>query len=265
VALEVSGARPDPRGRFSNRVEDYLQGRPGYPSAVATTLVERFGVDASWTVADIGAGTGIASVMFLELGCTVIAVEPNRAMREAARLRLGGSERFRPVDAAAESTSLDAASVDLVVVAQAFHWFDKARFRAESLRILRPGGVGALIWNVRIPDATPFAAAYESLVREFATDYLTVRHENVSDDEIAAYFGGPYERTNFANLQRLDRGSLRARLTSSSYLPAAGDARFAAMQDAMETLFANHEQTGFVELPYEARLYAGRVRDDRAT
>ena len=261
----MSDARPDPRGRFSNRVEDYLRGRPGYPAAVATTLVERFGLDASWTVADIGAGTGIASAMFLDLGCTVIAVEPNRAMREAARLQLGGSERFRVVDAAAESTSLDAASVDLIVVAQAFHWFDQARFRAESLRILRRSGIAALLWNVRVPDATPFAAAYESLVQDFATDYLTVRHENVSDDDIAAYFGGPYERSIFGNLQRLDRRSLSARLTSSSYLPAAGDARFAPMLDAIEALFENHERSGFVELPYEARLYAGRVQGDRAT
>jgi SAM-dependent methyltransferase len=232
---------------------------------VATNLVDRFGLGASWTVADIGAGTGISSAMFLELGCTVIAVEPNRAMREAARLRLGDSERFRVVDAAAESTSLDTASVDLIVVAQAFHWFDKARFRAESLRILRPDGVGALIWNVRLPDATPFAAAYESLVREFATDYLTVRHENVSEDEIAAYFGGPYERSLFDNVQRLDLGGLSARLTSSSYLPAAGDARFAPMRSAIEALFAAHQRSGFVELPYESRLYAGRMQGDRAT
>ena len=261
----MSDPRPDPRGRFSNRVEDYLRGRPGYPPAVARTLVERFGVDASWTVADVGAGTGIASAMFLDLGCTVIAVEPNRAMREAARLQLGGAERFRVVEAAAESTSLEAASVDLIVVAQAFHWFDKVRFRAESLRILRPGGVGALLWNVRMPDATPFAAAYEALVREFATDYLAVRHENVSDDDIAAYFGGPYERSLFANVQSLDRRSLSARLTSSSYLPAAGDARFAPMLDAIEALFASHERKGVVELPYEARLYAGRMQGDRVT
>jgi hypothetical protein len=92
-----------------------------------------------------------------------------------------------------------------------------------------------------------------------------VRHENVSNDDIAAYFGGPYERSLFANVQSLDRRSLSARLTSSSYLPAAGEARFAPMLDAIEALFASHERNGVVELPYEVRLYSGRVQGDRVT
>lgn len=255
----MSDARPDPKRRFSNRVDDYLRGRPGYPAAVTTALAATFGLDRSWTVADIGAGTGISSAMFLEHGCTVLAVEPNRAMREAASLLLAGSAAFRAVDASAESTTLPAASVDLVSVAQAFHWFDRARFRAESLRILRPGGVAALIWNVREPEASPFAIAYEALVREFATDYLTVRHENIAEQEIAAYLGGPFERFAFPNLQRLDREALKARLTSSSYLPAVGDARFGPMMDAIERLFADHQDHGEVVLPYEARLFAGRL------
>jgi SAM-dependent methyltransferase len=245
--------------RFTNRVDDYVRARPGYPPEVVSTLVERFGLTPAWTIADVGAGTGISAALFLEHGCTVLAVEPNAPMRTAAVGRLGGNARFRAVDAAAEATTLDPVSVDAVVAAQAFHWLDKLRFRAECLRILRPGGIAALIWNVRRPDASPFAAGYEALVREFATDYLTVRHENVTDEELAAFFGGPFERYVFDNVQVLDRSGLRGRLLSSTYLPAAGQPGHEPMLAATERLFDEHQRHGAVELPYDARLYAGRV------
>lgn len=255
----MSGARPDPRGRFSDRVDDYVRSRPGYPPGVIESLRSSFGLAPSWTVADVGAGTGISAAAFLAAGCSVVAVEPNDAMRAAALARLGTNPRFRAVAASAEATTLEGASVDAIVAAQAFHWFDKARFRAEAERILKPGGIIALLWNVRRIDASPFAAGYEALVREFATDYLSVRHENVSDDEIAAFFRGPYETPVFDNVQVLDFEGLRGRLASSSYMPAPGAARHPAMIDALRALFAKHERDGVVELPYDARLYAGRL------
>ena len=244
--------------RFTNRVDDYVKGRPGYPPGVVETLRSRCGLVPAWTVADIGAGTGISTAMLLDAGCTVIAVEPNTVMREAAASRLGGNPRFRVIDAPAEATMLPDRSVDLVFAAQAFHWFDRPRFRAESLRILKRGGAAGLIWNIRLPDATPFAAAYEALIREFATDYLTVRHENVKEDEIAAFFGAPYENHAFDNVQVLDRAGLRARLVSSSYVPGAGQPRHDEMAQALDRLFDTHARDGVVELPYVARLFVGR-------
>jgi ribosomal protein S18 acetylase RimI-like enzyme/SAM-dependent methyltransferase len=243
--------------RFTNRVDDYVRGRPGYPPGVAT-LASRFGLVPSWTIADVGAGTGISAAMLLEAGCSVIAVEPNAAMRGIATARLGANPRFRAVDAAAESTTLPDRSVDAVFAAQAFHWFGRARFRAECLRILKPRGTAALIWNIRKAEASPFAAAYEALIREFATDYLKVRHENVSEQEIASFFGAPHERHDFDNVQVLDRDGLRARLVSSSYVPGAGMPRHDAMVAALDRLFEEHEISGVVELPYDASLFVGR-------
>jgi len=244
--------------RFTNRVDDYVRGRPGYPPGVVETLRSRFGLDPSWTVADIGAGTGISTAMLLDAGCTVIAVEPNKVMREAVASRLAANPRFRVIDAPAEATTLSDRSVDLVFAAQAFHWFDKPRFRAECLRILKSNAVAGLIWNIRLPDVTPFAAAYEALIREFATDYLEVRHENVSDDEIGAFFGAPHEKHDFDNVQVLDRAGLRARLVSSSYVPGAGQPRHDEMVAALDRLFDAHARGGVVDLPYVARLFVGR-------
>ena len=248
-----------PAERFSNRVDDYVSGRPGYPDEVASWLADTFELAYSSTIADVGAGTGISSAMLLRHGFNVIAVEPNDAMRGAAVAALGSDPRFRAVAAPAEATTLSAASLDAVVAAQAFHWFDRATFRAECLRILRPRGVVALLWNVRRVDGSPFATGYEALLREFGTDYLIVRHENVSQQELAVFFGGPFERRVFDNVQILDRAGLRARLLSSSYVPAPGHARHEPMLTALEELFQTHQRDGRVAMGYELRGYASRL------
>jgi SAM-dependent methyltransferase len=248
-----------PTGRFSNRVRDYVCGRPGYPDEVVFWLAETFELERASTIADVGAGTGISAALFLRHGFTVVAVEPNDAMREAAVAALRGDPRFRAVAAHAEATTLRAASVDAVVAAQAFHWFDGATFRAECARILKPRGVVALLWNVRRLDGSPFAADYEALLRTFGTDYLTVRHENVTDEQLSAFFGGPCESCVFDNVQRLDREGLRARLLSSSYVPAAGHPRHEPMLAALDELFQVHERNGSVSMGYELRAYASRL------
>ena len=103
-------------------------------------LRDRIGFDPSWRVADIGSGTGISTRMFLENGNQVTAIEPNADMRTAAERMLENQPRFRSVDASAEQTTLADASVDLIVSAQAFHWFDLAKCKIEFARILKPNG-----------------------------------------------------------------------------------------------------------------------------
>lgn len=248
-----------PAKRFWNRVNDYVNGRPGYPDEVVSWLVETFGLERSATIVDTGAGTGISVALFLRHGFTVIAVEPNDPMREAAVAALGGDPRFRAVAATAEATTLPAASVDAVVAAQAFHWFDRTAFRAECARILRPFGVVALLWNVRRVEDSPFAADYEALLREFGTDYLDVRHENVSEDRLAAFFDGPFSRATWSNVHMLDRQRLRSRLLSASYVPTVGHPWHQPMLEALEALFEAHQVNGRVAMPYELRAYASRL------
>ena len=240
-------------------MDDYVRARPGYPDAVIAMLVEAFGLAPSWTIADVGAGTGISAEMLLRHGASVIAIEPNEAMRAAASARLGSRPGFRAAAGSAEATSLHAGSVDAVVAAQAFHWFDRAAFRRECRRILKDGGIVVLLWNVRRVAASPFDAAYEELIRAHATDYLKVRHENVSEEELASFFAGPFERGVFDNPQRMDAAALRARLTSSSYVPAPGDPRCDAMLADLDSLFARHAVDGRVVMSYDTRVYAGAL------
>jgi SAM-dependent methyltransferase len=248
-----------PANRFTNRVTDYVSGRPGYPDAAVLWLIEGFGLERSAAIADVGAGPGTSAAPFLRHGFTVTAVEPNDAMREAAIGLLGHNPRFRAVAGFAQATTLPASSIDVVVAAQAFHWFDRAAFREECIRILAPRGVVALLWNVRRDLGSPFAAGYEALLREFGTDYMAVRHQNVTDGELASFFGGPFERRVFDNGQVLDREGLRARLLSSSYIPAAGHPRHQPMLAALEGLFKEHQQDGRVAMEYELRVSASRL------
>ncbi|MDZ4286789.1 MAG: class I SAM-dependent methyltransferase [Prosthecobacter sp.] len=249
----------DATRRFSDRVANYVRFRPGYPAEVVPLLQGETGLKPEWVVADVGSGTGISAQLLLRAGCTVHGVEPNREMREAAEALLAGEGRFHSVDAPAEATTLADGSLDLVLAAQAFHWFDPPRTRREFTRILRSGGWVVLMWNVRHVDTTPFLRAYEDLLLAYATDYQQVRHENVTDDRLAEFFtGGVWAAHALPNAQVFDWEGLAGRLLSSSYAPALGQPNHEVMMEALRDIFDEHQVEGKVGFEYETRVYVGR-------
>lgn len=250
---------PDPTTRFSNRVADYVKYRPGYPQAVLTVLRSVIGLETSHVVADVGSGTGLSARLFLENGNQVFGVEPNGPMRQAAEETLGCSDRFRSVDGSAEATELAAESIDVVVAAQAFHWFDRDAVRKEWSRILRPEGWVVLLWNERRLDASPFLRAYEQLLVEHSTDYAAIRHENVTADLIRAFLPRDYSRHVVDNEQVFDLEGLKGRLLSSSYVPASGDPRHPAMIADLREIFDAHCSSGRVIIEYDTAIHTGRL------
>lgn len=251
----------DPTRRFTDRVDRYVRFRPGYPPGVFDRLERTAGLGPGRVVADVGSGTGIFSALLLERGAAVMAVEPNHAMREAAERQLGRHPRFRSVAGSAEATGLPAASIDLVTVAQAFHWFDPGRFRAECTRILKDGsGPVALVWNDRRTAATPFLTAYEELLRRRGTDYLAVRSENVGPEVFQAFFdGGAFDVTLFESSQVFDWEGLLGRVLSSSYLPTEGTPGHHELIRELRELYEKHASDGRVVFAYDTRVYCGRV------
>lgn len=254
----------NPTERFSDRVRDYKRYRPGYPPELLAVMAEEMGLRADQVVADVGSGTGILSALLLENGNTVYGVEPNAAMRAAAEELLADRPRFHSVNGAAEATTLPDASVDHVTAAQAYHWFDPVRARAEFARILRPGGYVALVWNNRLTVGSPFLEAYEELLMEYATDYAQVNHRNAATndaDALRAFFSpNPMvSRTVARHVQAFDYEGLCGRVLSSSYVPQVGCPGHEALMGALMAIFDRFHAGGFVYFIYETELFCGRL------
>lgn len=245
--------------RFSNRVENYVKHRPGYPSEVLDLFKSELGLTANSVVADIGSGTGISARQFLEFGCTVIGVEPNDAMRAAAENYLKDFPNFRSVKGTSDQTGLENGSVDLVVAAQAFHWFEPISTQKEFARIVKTGGWIVLIWNERQLDTTAFLREYEQFLLKFAKDYSKVRHENIDEEKLSKFFDGGFRRATFRNSQVFDNKGLMGRVLSASYMPAETDPAFPAMSEELQRLFAKYAENGKIEVTYDTNVFYAQV------
>ena len=248
-----------PTERFSSRVENYVRYRPGYPAEVLELLRTECGLAAESIIAEVGSGTGKLTELLLQSESRVFGVEPNREMREAGERLLKGSQRFTSVAASAEMTTLLTGSVDVIVAGQAFHWFDQERSRTEFLRILKPGGWVVLVWNDRQTDTTPFLAAYEALLREFATDYEQVNHRNIDSTMLSHFFRAEPKLKKFPYSQHFDFEALKGRLLSSSYAPEQGQPRHNAMLERLRQIFDTYQQKGRVAFDYDTLVYYGRL------
>jgi SAM-dependent methyltransferase len=246
--------------RFTDRVADYVRYRPGYPAELIAFLHETCGIPAQARVADIGAGTGISSKLLLDAGHPVIAVEPNDAMRQAADQWLSGTPGYSSVAAPAEQTTLPDASVDLITAAQAFHWFDRDLVRREFARILRPGGLVALFWNIRLLDSSDFLRGYEALLQTYGVDYSAVAERYSDDADMQRWFGSGLRHIgHFHYAQKLDFDSLRGRLLSSSYVPRVGHPNLEPALQALKSLFDATARQGTVDFEHDTRIYVGSL------
>jgi ubiquinone/menaquinone biosynthesis C-methylase UbiE len=245
----------DPTQRFSDRVESYVRARPGYPPEVLATLRLDCGLTPATRIADVASGTGIFTRLLLENGNPVFAVEPNHEMRSAAEQLLASFPNFTSVAGSAEATTLPDHSVAIVTAAQAAHWFNLPRARAEFTRILNPGGWVALLWNERVTSTTPFLREYEQLLLTFAIDYKEVRHEKTTA-VIGDFFAPlPHRERVYSTFQDLDYSALELRLLSSSYAPLADHPNHAPMLRELQRIFDAGQRNGQVRLDYQTRLY----------
>lgn len=255
-----SGLEQDFTDRFSKRVEYYIKYRPRYPKELIDFLSEELALSHTSLIADVGSGTGVLSEMFLKNGNTVFGVEPNKEMREAAENLLKEYPSFRSIDGSAESTTLEPESVDFVTAAQAFHWFDVQKSRAEFARIIRPQGWTVLVWNARRTDSTPFLKAYESFLFRCGTDYQEVNQRNVDEHVLNRFFGaGGYQSKVFSNSQVFDYESLKGRVLSSSYMPMEGHPGYESMIAELQKIFHEYRTDDTVEFEYDTEMYYGRI------
>jgi SAM-dependent methyltransferase len=246
-------ARADTVSRFDDRAADYVRYRPGYPPGAIGAIIDGLGDPPALTAADVGAGTGISARLLADRGVQVIAVEPGAAMRAAA----APHPRVRWIAGRADATGLVSSSIDLVLCAQSFHWFQTRDAVAEFARVLKPGGRLAIMWNRR-SKTDPFTLAYRQAITDVGGEcgQETAPFDRALVDAHGGF--GPLERLSFPNVQRLDFAGLLGRARSASYTPktgAAGDRLVALLRD----LHARHaDAAGLATLVYETEVFRAR-------
>ena len=243
--------------RFSDRVENYVRYRPGYPPAALRCLISECELTPTHVVADIASGTGIWTRMLLENGNPVFGVEPNAEMRQAGERLLASFPKFTSVTGTAEETSLPDQSIDYVTAAQAAHWFDRKRARNEFVRLLKPDGWLVLLWNERLVDTTPFLRDYEQLLLKYGTDYQDVRHERTTDAVNEFFDPAPFQARVFDMRQEFDYAGIEGRLLSSSYAPGPGHPKYEPMLRELRQIFDAHAVAGRATFDYQTRVYFG--------
>ena len=211
---------------FGAVADVYERGRPPYPAEAIDWLVPAH----ARRVADIGAGTGKLTRQLRERGLDVIAVEPSAGMREQLRRAVPGV----PVLAGTgEQIPLADGSVDLVIVAQAWHWVDPERAVPEVARVLAPGGRLALLWNRRVEDEE-WVADLSTIIGSRGTPG-SGRHF----PDIGPPFG-PVERRSVDWVHRLSRDEMTDWVASRSYVITLSDERRGAVLGQVRDLLGAH-------------------------
>jgi SAM-dependent methyltransferase len=253
----------NPTNRFTGLADIYARHRPDYPAAALAYIVQRGQLRADSLVADIGCGTGISSRQFAQLGFQrVIGIEPNADMRRQADAASMGPGTVPPVfrEGTAEATGLGDATADLVLAAQAFHWFVADAALREFHRILKPSGWVALVWNER-DESDPFTGAYGDLVRSHcqAAEVEGTRQRSGEPLLVSPYFQRG-ERAVFSHEQVVDEEGLIGRAMSVSYAPREPE-RAAAFQAALRDVFARFQRTGQAVMRYQTTVISAQRRD----
>ena len=225
---------------FARCAAAYERGRPGYPDEAVDRLAAAL---PGRQVVDLAAGTGKLTRALVARGLDVIAVEP------VAEMRAEIAPPARSLGGTAEAIPLPDDSADAVTVAQAFHWFDGGRALREIHRLLRPGGVLALIWNRRdMRDA--LQQRITALLEPHRRGVPAHRDGTWRDAFAAGALFGPLREETFASEPILDADGLADRFGSISFVAALGDGERAALLEEIRALAGD----GTVVLPYVVEL-----------
>jgi SAM-dependent methyltransferase len=259
----MADTAPSPLEYFSGLAQMYAEHRPSYPPAAIDAVLA--GLPQPVRVADVGCGTGISTRLLAQHGARVIGVDPNADMLTMARAFRADHSVIEYRTGTADCTGLAEASVDVVVCAQSFHWFDSIEALREFRRILVPSGRLALMWNVR-DENDPFTAAYSDQARRAQAD-AALRgmqvHEARSGDPTSGGYFGQVQHLEFPNAQPLSLDGLLGRARSASYFPKSSLLR-EQFESELRQMFERFQVNGLVILLHVTRITLARSSPARA-
>lgn len=234
--------------RFSGKAEFYAKYRPRYPEVVVEILTDEGILSNKTIIADIGSGTGLLSKLFLDFGNIVYGIEPNEDMRGFSETFLEEYEKFTSLDGTAEETHLASKSIDLVVVGQAFHFFDPINARREFKRILKPKKRVVLVWNKRETGDT----LYGDFLQKYSKDFEEIKSLQVNYE----MFFNSFKHVQFSNPHSYDFEGLKGLTLSASYFPTTFTLE---MLNELKTIFDKTNINGRITFEYIANLYFGTI------
>jgi len=233
---------------FGGVADAYDRGRPTYPRDAAVWLTG----EQPTTVLELGAGTGKLTRQLVGLGHDVHATDPDEAMLAVLRRDLPD---VRATVGGAEEIAAPDASYDVVVSAQAFHWFDLDRALPEIARVLKPGGRLALVWNER-DERIPW-------VRKLGRIIGTQEHDTDPTGPVSTcgHFGFVEDAT-FKHWQGVDRASILDLVLSRSHVAVLDEEGRAAKLDEVRAFYDDYGRgMDGMQLPYVVRCFRAGVAD----
>lgn len=239
---------------FQVGADTYEKGRPDFPAEAVEFLIQSLNIDRNSHVLDLAAGTGKLTRRLVSTGAKLRAVEPVEGMRRKFSALLPGIEIL---EGTAEAIPLPSESLDAVVVAQAFHWFDGPRALAEIHRVLKPVGRLGLVWNIR-DESVDWVGRLSRIIN--AHEGATPRFKSLEWKrafESTSLFT-PLEKRTFPHLQKGGIEMVVDRATSVSFIAALPTPARKKMAEQVRALLATHPQTQGrteFEIPYNTEVY----------
>lgn len=249
--------------RFTGKAAEYAQYRERYePDLVLPLLREWCGLTPDWSVADVGAGTGMVGDLFRTNGNRVIAVEPNAEMRAACTVLHDDDDRFTVVAGAAESTGLEDASVEMIAVGRALHWFDVDAALREFRRILKPGGWVVILACGRSEDGREENFTYKRLMqvhtgRDLLQDPLVAVYKRLH----ALFACGRFCHAEVSGEMHLGWEDLRGLTLSLSHAPMPGSAQFPGFEGELRSYFDRFAQDDRITMTTRTWVNAGQFKE----
>lgn len=237
----------DRRLSFGAAASSYADLRPTYPVEAVRWILDAARRPVA-EVADVGAGTGAFTRLLVELGLTVTAFEPDPGMLAELAARVPSVDR---VVSLAEHLPLDDDSVDAVTVAQAWHWFDKPAAAREFVRVVRPGGVIGVLWNIR-DDRVPWMSELSDIVA--GEDSMRASRADALAEIQAVH--PAVERADFEHAVPMSPDAIVGLTSTFSYVRLRPDSD--VVYAAVRELLATHPDTAgrdVVDVPYVTATY----------
>ncbi len=235
---------------FAAVADAYDRARPSYPLEAVEWLTGKVAA----TVVELGAGTGKLTDRLLELRHDVLATDPLDEMLDHLRRR---HPDLRVVKATAEAIPAATRSVDTVVAAQAFHWFDHDKALREAARVLKPEGRIALVWNQR-DERIPWVRKLGGLLGGQEQDITNIDPTEIL---VASKLFGYVEEATFRHWQPLRRDELRDLARSRSNVAVMDPMAQERLLRKVDELFADYDSgPDGLRLPYLTRCYRAVVR-----